>query len=101
MKTITLKKVGYVIKGISDLKPWGGGNCCVEMTPFKIKTLTKKNLKHNINDAGFGVEKINGAICDIYEDYEGTLRYKTTITVGSVSEHTQKVYEENHDIAIG
>uniref|UniRef100_A0A6M3L7R5 Uncharacterized protein n=1 Tax=viral metagenome TaxID=1070528 RepID=A0A6M3L7R5_9ZZZZ len=101
MKTLTLKKVGYVVKGMADLKPWGGGNACIEMTPFKIKRISDKILMDNINDAGFGVENINGAICDIYEDYEGTLRYLTTKRVGKVSEHTEVKYDGGQGYCIG
>ena len=53
MKTITLKKTGYVVKGVADLTLWGDSNACIEMNPFKIKTLSEKVLLKNINDAGF------------------------------------------------
>ena len=90
MKSITLHLTDYVIKGMADLKPWGGGNACIEMASFNVKHL--KEIKENINDNGFGVEKINGAICDVYRNYEGTLKYSKTLTIGKVSEHTQDVY---------
>ena len=92
-KTLELKMVGYTVKGISDLNPWGGGNACIEMTPFKVSRINKKALIDNINDSGFGVENINGAICDIYEDYEGTLRYLKTVRVGKISKNTETHYE--------
>lgn len=92
MKTITLKFTDYVIKGVSDLLMWGGNNGCIEMKPFHVTNL--KDIKKNLNDSGFGVERINGAICGIYENYEGTLRYIETITVGKVSEQTEEYY--NH-----
>ena len=80
MKTLILKKTGYIVKGISDLTPWGGGNACIEMEPFAIKTINTKTLLANIN----------GAICDIYENYEGTLKFYKTVTVGKVSETTRE-----------
>jgi len=92
MKTITLKMVGYVVKGIADVKPWGGGNACIAMDSFKVNSIAKKVLLGNINDGGFGVEKINGAICDIYEDFEGTLKFLKSIEIGIVEDNTRKYY---------
>ncbi len=94
MKTLTLKKTGYTIKGVSDLTMWGGGNGCIEMKPFEVKDIKKKTLLENINDNGFGVESINGAIFDIYENFEGFLKYHSKITIGKVSEYTEKYYNE-------
>ena len=42
-----------------------------------------------INDAGYGGTVVNGAICDIFENYEGTLIFLKTIEVGKVSEYTR------------
>jgi len=94
MKTITLKKTGYIIKGVADLTLWGGGNACIPMKPFALKDIKEKTLLDNLNDNGFGVESINGGICDIYEDYEGTLRYYKTIEIGKVSLHTGTYYQQ-------
>jgi hypothetical protein len=94
MNTLTLKLTGYIIKGFSDLSLWGGGNACIEMDAFNVDNIDEKTLLDNINDAGFGVEKINGAICDIYENYQGTLKYIKTITVGKVSENTEDTYNQ-------
>ena len=90
MKNITLHFTDYVIKGIADVKPWGGGGACIEMASFHVKSL--KEIKDNLNDNGFGVESINGAICDVYRNYQGTLIYSRTLTIGKVSEHTQDYY---------
>lgn len=69
-KTITLNKTGYLIKGISALTMWGGGSGTIKMKPFEVEHL--KEVKELINDNGFGVESIDGAIIDIYENYEGS-----------------------------
>ncbi len=90
MKTITLKKVGYVVKGVADLTAWGGGNGCIPMKPFTVKDIRQKTLLANINDNGFGVKSINGGICNIYEDFEGTLRFYKTIEVGKISDNTRE-----------
>jgi len=89
---IVLKFTNYIVKGISDLTNWGGMAGCIEMKQFSLPEITEKALLENINDNGFGVEKINGAICDIYANYEGTLVYLETITVGSVTEDTHDTY---------
>lgn len=95
MKTLTLKKTGYTIKGVADLTMWGGGNGCIEMKSFDVKNISVKTLLKNINDNGFGVEKINGAICTIYENFDGYLVYHSNVTVGIVSEHTENYFNEN------
>lgn len=92
--SITLKHTGYVVRGMADLTLWGGGNACIVMKPFKLKKISKKALLANINDNGFGVESINGAICDIWKDYEGHLLFHKTIEVGTVSEYTLETYDE-------
>lgn len=93
-KTITLEFTNYVVKGVSDVTPWGGGEACIQMDSFQVKSIDKKTLLENINDGGFGVESINGAICDIYENYSGTLRFLKTVNVGKVSEHAFDHYNE-------
>lgn len=90
MKSITLYFTDYVIKGVADVTSWGGGNACIEMKPFHVKSI--KETKGNLNDAGFGVEKINGAICDVYRNYQGTLKYTMTLHIGKVSEYTKEYY---------
>jgi hypothetical protein len=90
MNTITLILTDYVIKGVADVTPWGGGKACIEMQSFHVKSL--KDIKNNINDNGFGVESINGAICDIYRNYQGTLVYSRTLHIGKVLHHTREHY---------
>ena len=94
MKTLTLKKTGYIIKGVADISPWGGGRGCIEMDSFKLEKISNKVLLDNINDGSFGVQSINGAICDIYENYEGTLQYLKTKKVGSITEYTEEYYNQ-------
>lgn len=90
MKQLTLKLSGYHIEGTADLSMWGGGNASIEMQPFEVKRI--KDIRNDINDAGFGVESINGAICAIYRNYQGTHVFARTITVGNVSEDTLDQY---------
>ena len=95
-KTLTLELTGYIMKGVADITLWGGDKACIEMTPVRLRSLEEDNIKTHLNDAGFGVQSINGAICDIYEDYEGTLQYKETISIGEVSMSTSDYYVENY-----
>lgn len=89
MKNLTLKFTGYTVKGTSDLTHWGGGNAAIEMKLFNVNRIDKKTLLKNINDNGFGVESINGAVCDIYKNYEGTLKYFKTVEIGTITNHTR------------
>jgi len=95
MKTITLKQVGFYVCGISDVTLWMGGGACIEMEPFTVKEINRKEILWNVNDNGFGVQSVNGAVCDIYELYEhGHKEYTETIIVGTVGEDTEKYYYE-------
>jgi len=92
MKTLVLKQTGYTVTGVADITMWGGGNGCIEMQSFKVDKINRDTLYLycNLNDNGFGVEKINGAICYIYENYEGTLKFLKSTVVGKVSQNTKK-----------
>jgi len=88
MKTLTLNLSGYVCKGVASVKHWGGGEACIEMKSFKVcqySIISDDNLLlQNLNDAGFGVEKITGGIVDIYENYEGHLVFLESKEVGEI-----------------
>jgi hypothetical protein len=91
MKDKTLQFIGYSIKGVSDVTLWGGGNACIVMDEFNVKHL--REIKKDINDGEFGVESINGAICDIYARYRGEHKeYRRSISVGNVSDNTWDYY---------
>jgi hypothetical protein len=97
IKVKTLKFKGFRIEGMSDLTLWGGGNACITMIPFFVKHL--REIRENINDAQFGVESINGAICDIKKVYQNGhgeySEYVKTVYVGHYSDHTLDSYHEN------
>jgi hypothetical protein len=96
MRNKTLEFKGFMISGMSDLTLWGGGNACIEMKPFFVNHL--KEIRDKINDSGFGVESINGGICDISKVYQnGHGRYQEyarTIYVGDYSDSTLDRYYE-------
>jgi hypothetical protein len=93
-KSVTLKFTNYRVTGVADVTMWGGGRACIEMTPFTVDKLDKETLLEKINDGGFGVERINGAVCDVSENFEGHLVFKESLTVGKVSEHTLEYHSE-------
>jgi hypothetical protein len=95
-KTLILHLTGYTIKGIADLTLWGGSNACIEMRPYIVGNKHRKTILDNLNDNGYGVEAINGGICDIYENYQGTLQYYKTITIGKVSQETKRYFDERN-----
>lgn len=88
LKQLTLNFSGFHIQGTADVTLWGGGKACIQMSPFKVKSLETEEILKGINDAGFGVESINGAACDVFENFEGHLVFQKTLVVGKVSEHT-------------
>lgn len=98
-KQLVLDLVGYEVRGVSDLTPWGGGNACIEMAPFMTDSLKREDIFSKINDNGFGVESINGAICHVFEVYADewgnkAKKFIKTTTVGKVSKQTRE-YEES------
>jgi hypothetical protein len=98
MKTKTLKLIGYYITGTADLTLWGGGNASIDMKPIKVDKLPEdlQELKSELNDNGFGVQEINGAIIDIYEYYEHDVKIlieqDDMLVIGNVSDETIENY---------
>ena len=78
-KKIELKFVNYYITGIAHVVDWYGRKGTIEMTPFYVDAPYVESLedidfdaiKSNVNDGGFGVQRITMAEVDIYENYEG------------------------------
>lgn len=69
-RKITLKQVGWKIKGIATINYWGGGQGKIEMDSSTIiGNLTKDKLIACINDGQFGCESIDSAEVDIYALY--------------------------------
>src|ERR1039457_806042 len=88
-KRLCLQFTGYIIKGIADLTMLDNSNAFIPMHNFDTNDIKEKTLLAGLNDAGYGGTVINGAICDIFKNYEGTLVYYKTIEVGKVSERTR------------
>ena len=78
-REITLKQIGYRVKGEAELNLWGGGPGSIVMRPTDIDELTTENVIRSINDNGFGCESFAGAEVDIYVLYErGVEEYLTS-----------------------
>jgi hypothetical protein len=91
MKSKTLRREGFFVSGVADLNLWGGGKGSIEMRPFTCQHLREARKK--LNDAGFGVEKINGAICDVFRLYEnGYKEFGRTVRIGKVAEYVEEAY---------
>lgn len=71
-KTITLKHTGFYVEGTARVLWWDGCVYDVEMDAFHVDSLD--DIPKNVNDGQFGCQRILGADCTIYEDYEGALR---------------------------
>ena len=93
MKNLTLNLTGYTIKGIADVTLWGGDSACIKMTPFNVDSI--KEIPEKLNDGGFGVEEINGAVVDVYRNYEGTEVFSRSLTINEVSESTMNYFYED------
>lgn len=70
VRTITLRQIGYTIKGEATLNLWGGGEGVIPMKPVVIPELDTGRVLGAINDNGFGCESFDGAKVDIYRTYE-------------------------------
>ena len=72
-QTMTIKQVGYVIEGLTALALWGGGEGCIPMEPVRLDQEnfpTKEQIREAINDNGFGVECMEGAVVRVDTLYE-------------------------------
>ena len=92
-KSIRLKFTNYIIKGTTFLTLWVGGESSIEMDPFEVDNISEETLLANINDAGFGVQSINGALCHIYCNYEGYERYFGFTKVGKIPDNYEEFFD--------
>jgi hypothetical protein len=91
MKSKILRREGFFVSGVADLNLWGGGKGSIEMKPFACQHI--REARGKLNDNGFGVEKINGAICDVFRLYEnGYKEFARTVRIGNVAEYAEESY---------
>lgn len=70
---ITVKQIGYQIVGLTALALWGGGEGTIPMEPVKLTQEdfpTEQQIRDAINDNGFGVECMEGAVVRVDTIYE-------------------------------
>lgn len=91
MKNKILRRDGFYVSGVADLTLWGCGKGSIEMRPFTCQHL--REAREKLNDNGFGVENINGAICDVFRLYEnGYKEFGRTVRIGKVAEYCEEAY---------
>ena len=64
-QTMTIKQVGFQIVGMTALALWGGGEATIPMQPVKLHQEnfpTEEQIREAVNDNGFGVECMEGAM---------------------------------------
>ena len=72
-KTMTVQAIGFQIVGLTALALWGGGEGVIPMEPVKLAQEsfpTQEQIRDAINDNGFGVECMEGAIVRVDTLYE-------------------------------
>lgn len=80
-QTMNIKQVGYQIVGMTALDLWGGGEGVIPMEPVKLTQEsfpTTEQIRESINDNGFGVQAMEGAV----------------VRVDTIWEHGAKTYGE-------
>ncbi len=83
-KQIVLDFIGYKHQGTALIQMWGGDYGVIEMK--SIYSQKEKLSVKDLNDAGFGCQKIIGAYVNTYENYEGYFEYKGSSLVGDLTE---------------
>ena len=84
MKTKTLKQIGYTVGGVATCTTWDEMSGTIEMDRcfIPLGKMRKTKLLNSINDGGFGVQSINSAVINIYDQYENDYKeYNRTIHV--------------------
>lgn len=72
-KQMTVNQIGFIIVGMSALNLWGGGSGTIPMEPVKLMQNTyptTEQIREAVNDNGFGVESILGAVVRVDTLYE-------------------------------
>ena len=70
---MTVQAIGFQIVGLTALALWGGGEGVIPMEPVKLAQEsfpTEEQIREAINDNGFGVECMEGAVVRVDTLYE-------------------------------
>jgi hypothetical protein len=98
-KYLIVKRTGFRITGVADVTMWGcqsNDRSYIVMKPFIVNHLSE--IKNGLNDNGFGVQSLNGAVCHIHDYYGeiGHSEFRRTIFVNDVCDwirDTESVYD--------
>ena len=74
---MTVKLVGFQIVGLTALALWDGSEGTIPMKPVKLVQTTyptQEQIRESINDNGFGVECMEGAVVRVDALYEHDAR---------------------------
>jgi len=72
-KTLKVKAIGFQVVGMTALALWGGGEGVIPMEPVRLAQEsfpTQEQIREAINDNGFGVECMEGAVVRVDTLYE-------------------------------
>ena len=103
-QTITIKQIGYIIVGMTALDLWGGGEGVIPMKPVTINQEsfpTAEQIRESINDNGFGVQAMEGAVVRVDTIFEhgartyGEAQY-INLDKGYSDEHVMEVLSWGH-----
>ena len=70
---MTVNQIGFQIVGLTALALWGGGEGVIPMKPVTLHQEsfpTEEQIRESINDNGFGVECMEGAVVRVDTLYE-------------------------------
>lgn len=71
-RTVTLKQIGWTIRGQAFVTTWYGRQGIADMKPtfVPLGKLTRDKVHCSINDGGFGAQSIDRADVEVYRTYE-------------------------------
>ena len=94
---VVLKFKGFKVTGTTFVTCWGGGSGNIGLKPFSLDEVTDETLLDNLNDNGFGVQSIDGGVCDIWAVYgDNHTVFQETVTVGRVPDDWEEIHEANY-----
>lgn len=92
-KTLTVQLIGFQIVGMTALALWGGGEGTIPMEPVRLNQEsypTPEQIREAINDNGFGVECMEGALVRIDELYTNGAREYGETQFMNISHYSDK-----------
>lgn len=94
-RKVTLKQIGYTIRGASLINLWGSGQGEMSMDSsfISLDIFSKTALLKCINDGQFGCESLESAEVDIYDTFDnGYKEFNRTIQVSGSLRYRQDLF---------